>query len=64
MFALLTLGMFFIPANNQLLHSPGALFTLVVTMVLYLAFAWRFNGAAAPQFGGRRHGRGVLALRT
>lgn len=35
MFTLLTLGMFFLPANNQLFHSPGALFSLVMVAVLY-----------------------------
>ena len=35
LFTILTLGMFFLPANNQLFHSPGALFALVVVAVLY-----------------------------
>ena len=43
MFAMLTLGAFFIPANNQLLHSPGNLFTVIVITILYLAKARSFN---------------------
>ncbi|WP_324261811.1 hypothetical protein U4960_01295 [Altererythrobacter sp. H2] len=41
LFALLTMGMFFMPANNQLLHSPGQLFTLLMVVFLYLANAGR-----------------------
>ena len=36
MFTMMTLGMFFVPANNQLFHAPGFLFTVVVISVLYL----------------------------
>lgn len=43
MFSLLTLGAFFMPANNQLLHSPGALFTVLVVAILYLKQGRRFN---------------------
>ena len=43
MFAMLTLGAFFIPANNQLLHAPGNLFTVIVITILYLAKARSFN---------------------
>lgn len=50
MFALMTMGMFFMPANNQLLHTPGALFTLVLTSWLYLSVGPKFNGADAPRF--------------
>ncbi len=44
MFVMLTLGAFFIPANNQLLHSPGNLFTTILITILYLAKAKSFNG--------------------
>lgn len=40
-FALLTQGAFFIPANNQLLHSPGGLFTTALVFVLYFVFGSR-----------------------
>jgi hypothetical protein len=43
MFALLTMGAFFMPANNQLLHTPGALFTTLLVSSLYLGFGRRFN---------------------
>ena len=41
LFTLLTMGMFFMPANNQLLHSPGALFTFLMVVILYLVNAGR-----------------------
>lgn len=47
-FALLTMGAFFMPANNQLLHSPGALFTTIVVTGLYLWFGQRFNRVSTP----------------
>jgi len=43
MFALLTQGAFFIPANNQLLHTPGALFTTILVSGLYIGMSRRFN---------------------
>jgi hypothetical protein len=43
MFALLSLGAFFVPANNQLLHTPGALFTTIVISILYMTMGRRFN---------------------
>jgi hypothetical protein len=42
-FALLTMGVFFMPANNQLLHSPGGLFTVIVVATLYIFKGRRFN---------------------
>lgn len=51
-FALLTMGVFFMPANNQLLHSPGGLFTVIVVAALYIFKGRRFNrpciNVAAP----------------
>lgn len=43
MFTLLTLGAFFVPANNQLLHTPGALFTTILISILYMTVGKRFN---------------------
>ena len=43
MFSLLTLGAFFIPANNQLLHTPGGLITVVIVSILYLKNARAYN---------------------
>ncbi len=43
MFSLLTLGAFFLPANNQLLHSPGNLFTVITISILYMAKARSYN---------------------
>ena len=42
-FALLTVGAFFMPANNQLLHSPGGLFTAIVVSSLYILMGSRYN---------------------
>lgn len=36
MFTLITMGVFFMPANNQLFHSPGLLFTVIVVSFLYI----------------------------
>jgi hypothetical protein len=46
LFAQLTLGAFFMPANNQLLHSPGGLFTVLVVSILYLAVGRHYNKPA------------------
>lgn len=46
MFALLTMGAFFLPANNQLFHSPGNLFTVIVIAVLYMVKARSYNKPA------------------
>lgn len=43
LFCLLSLGVVMIPANNQLMQSPGGLATLGVTVVLYLTFRRRYN---------------------
>lgn len=43
LFAQLTMGAFFMPANNQLLHSPGGLFTILVVSGLYLSIGRRYN---------------------
>lgn len=51
MFSMLTMGAFFMPANNQLLHSPGALFTTIVVSMLYLWLGRRYNRPAAPLWG-------------
>lgn len=47
MFAYLTMGAFFMPANNQLLHSPGALFSTILISFLYLWFGPRYNQPTA-----------------
>lgn len=47
LFGLMTLGAFFIPANNQLFLSPGSLFTVLVVVGLYLTFKKRFNRTTA-----------------
>lgn len=40
---LLSIGFFYIPANNQLMHSPGGLWTLGWILILYARFARRYN---------------------
>ncbi len=47
MFALITMGAFFMPANNQLLHAPGQLFTTCLISFLYVRFAKYYNVAPA-----------------
>lgn len=47
LFGLLTLGVFYLPANNQLMATPGALLTLATTVGLYLVYRRRFNLAPA-----------------
>ena len=46
-FCLLNIGILYIPANNQLVHTPGGIMTGIVVFGLYFAFGPRFN--AAPQ---------------
>ncbi|WP_224815436.1 hypothetical protein [Hasllibacter sp. MH4015] len=46
-FAMLNIGLAYAPANNQLMHSPGPLFTLFVVLFLYFRFRARFNAAPA-----------------
>ena len=48
-FCLLNIGVVYIPANNQLVHTPGAIITGIVAFGLYFAFGPRFN--AAPRAG-------------
>lgn len=43
LFALLSIGMVYIPANNQLMHTPGGLFLLIVVSLLYFVFHKSFN---------------------
>lgn len=43
LFCLLTLGAAFIPANNQLVHSPAALMTMAVVLLLYFSYRRQFN---------------------
>lgn len=43
LFTLMTMGVFFMPANNQLMHSPGALFTLCIIVFLYLYMGPRYD---------------------
>ena len=40
---LLCIGVFYIPANNQLMHSPGGLWTLGWVIFLYNRFSAAFN---------------------
>jgi hypothetical protein len=47
LFCLLNVGLVYIPANNQLAHSPGGLATVAVVLVLYFVYARRFNVARA-----------------
>lgn len=42
-FCLLTLGAFMMPANNQLMQTPGGLLTLGATVFCYLRFRKRYN---------------------
>lgn len=46
LFSLLTLGVVMMPANNQLMQTPGGMLTLIVTVVLYLMFRRRYNRPA------------------
>lgn len=41
LFTLMTVGVFYAPANNQVMHTPGGLATLFVVVGLYLAAAAR-----------------------
>lgn len=42
-FSLLNVGLVYIPANNQLVHSPGGLLVLATTLSLYFVFGPRYN---------------------
>lgn len=43
MFCMLSLGAVYMPANNQLVHSPGGLATLILVVSLYAVNRKRFN---------------------
>lgn len=43
MFALLSLGLVFLPANNQLLHTPEGLLVFILAMFFWLFARKRFN---------------------
>ena len=53
LFCLLTLGVVMMPANNQLMQTPGGLATLCVTVALYLMFRRRYN-RPSPFMGSAR----------
>ncbi|MBN1958139.1 MAG: hypothetical protein JW773_08075 [Desulfuromonadales bacterium] len=42
-FAMMNIGWAYAPANNQLMHSPGALFTTLATLLVYFCFHVNFN---------------------
>lgn len=42
-FCLLCVGAFYAPANNQLMHSPGGLFTLILTVYFYYRYRAVYN---------------------
>lgn len=44
-FAMLSVGLAYAPANNQLMHSPGGLAMTFGTLILYLLFHANFNAA-------------------
>lgn len=46
MFALMNIGFAFAPANNQLMHSPGALSTTFGVFAMYFLFHKNFNVAS------------------
>lgn len=48
LFSLLTLGVVMMPANNQLMQTPGGLATLGLTVVMYLAYRRRYNRFQIP----------------
>lgn len=41
LFTLMTVGVFYVPANNQVMHAPGGLATLILVVALYRAAAVR-----------------------
>jgi len=45
MFAMMTIGLVYAPANNQLMHSPGGLSTTFGVFLLYFMFHANFNAA-------------------
>lgn len=44
-FAMLSIGLVFAPANNQLMHAPGGLAMTFGTLILYMLFHANFNAA-------------------
>lgn len=48
LFSLLTLGVVMMPANNQLMQTPGGLATLGLTVVMYLMYRRRYNMVRIP----------------
>lgn len=44
-FAMMNIGWAYAPANNQLMHSPGALTTTLGTLLIYFLFHANFNAA-------------------
>lgn len=44
-FAMLSVGLVYAPANNQLMHSPGGLATTFGVLILYVLFHASFNAA-------------------
>ena len=45
MFAMMNIGLAYAPANNQLMHSPGALSTSFAVFAVYFLFHANFNAA-------------------
>lgn len=46
MFVMLTIGMFFMPANNQLLQAPSGLLLVIIIATIYLRYDRRLNVGA------------------
>ncbi len=44
-FAMMNIGLAYAPANNQLMHSPGALSTSIGVLIFYFLFHANFNAA-------------------
>ena len=42
-FCLLSVGAIYAPANNQLMHTPGGLFTLILTVFFYYRYRGAYN---------------------
>jgi hypothetical protein len=45
LFTVMTMGAFFLPANNQLFISPGSTLNVFITVILFLRYHRRFNVA-------------------
>lgn len=48
LFSLLNVGIVYIPANNQLMHTPGALWTLILVFFLYFRYHKSYNDMMIP----------------